>query len=58
MLDMNKDNLICDFDIFENWKFIKSDFATKIMKKDLMILLKAINVERENQGKHSIFKIE
>ena len=46
MLDMNKDILICDFDIFENWKFMKGDFATKVMKKDLMILLKAINIER------------
>lgn len=56
-LDTTKDGYICDIDVFENWKHLQSEIAVELLRKDVLILMREINIERGRQGKGSVYDI-
>ena len=56
-VDLNKDKLVCETDLFRVIKSLKSDETSQMMIDDLMLVLKMINSERKYQGKEDKNKL-
>lgn len=46
-VDLNKDKLICETDLFRLIKTLTSDESNAIILDDLLLILKMINTERK-----------